>query len=72
MRKTSVLPELAQLSNMEKPKEYRDRKTHERRTKETVKTHEREHPVHKPYTRDNTNWTRRVSDIDEDIDITEF
>jgi hypothetical protein len=52
-------------NNMEPTKEYRDRKTHDRRTKETVKPHEREHPVHQPYTRERTNWTRHVFEYDE-------
>lgn len=69
MRKTSVPLEPVLLSNMDRKKEYRDRKTHERKTMETVKEHEKEHPVHQPYSRQKVNWTKLALDDEYDNTI---
>lgn len=72
MRMKNVLPEPVLSSNMDRKKEYRDRKTHERRTLEKVKEHERQHPVHKPYVRQKSKDWIKMAQYDVNDEQLEF
>ena len=65
---TNARPEFALLSDASelKPKKYRDRTTHEQRTKEKLKNEERAHPVREPYRRPRKRWDELVQEEDDD------
>ena len=59
MKPTTNAPQaFVQLSDTEslKPKKFRDRTTHEKRTKLKLKDEEKEHPRHEPYVRKPIDW----------------
>jgi hypothetical protein len=65
---TNARPEFALLSDSAelKPKKFRDRKTHEQRTKEKLKTEDRAHPVREPYRRPRTRWDSLLVQEEDD------
>ncbi len=67
---TSVRPEFVLLSDPAelKPKKFRDRKTHEQRTKEKLKTEEKNHPVREPYKRTRKQWDSVLQQEEEEND----
>ena len=64
---TNVRPEFALLSDPAelKPKKYRDRTTHEQRTKEKLKLEEKNHPVRAPYKRTRKRWDSLLKQEEE-------
>lgn len=60
------VPVLSSDLDLLKPKKFRDRSTHEKRTKAKLKEEERAHPVHEPYHRERKDWlTYEEEDNDE-------
>lgn len=51
--------------NYEKVRTFRNRKTKERITEETLKEKDKAHPVHVPYVRPHTNWKHNLLLDDE-------
>ena len=43
-------------TELEKPRKFRDRRTHEQITKQKLADQDRQHPVRKPYQRGHKNW----------------
>ena len=64
----NVRPEFALLNDPteSKPKKFRDRRTHEQRTKEKLKTEEKSHPVHEPYKRQKKQWDKDFLEEEKD------
>lgn len=49
-----------------KPKKFRDRSTHEKRTKEKLKNEEKAHPVGVPYKRARKQWDSCLTEEETD------
>ena len=75
MKPTTNAPQaFVQLSDTEslKPKKFRDRTTHEKRTKLKLKDEEKEHPRHEPYVRKPIDWKNNYLLEEEEDDMEEL